>query len=654
MVDQPTSSNEAVDIPDGLTEEWVIEKSRHLNDKFMEWSGSWMPRIDENYALFEGKAINGMRPGAVPFPIANSIIDTNMGRFMSAINGREKLVDAVQKSISVNPMPMPQPAVVPGGAAAPAQEDPTKRVILVEDLINESMTSTPDFMDKCDEMFKLLLLETICVVETYWDKERYSDRIVTRDIDPMTGQPLPQGEEYVENERAFPCFTPVSIRHLAWDPREKWNIGKSSWVRKREMVSVDHLQELAEKGYISNLDAVLKDAPKSGQHDQKKDPDAQRAKIEGHSLPNLDFSDSLYQLDEFWAKLAFKQQGKLVVEEFRWWLIGDKVLVKFEKNPRKPARKPFISAKLNRKPGMLLGQGPMDVVKPLLINIANTMLSKDKLVRAAATTPTFVEPSAGLDTRKLLLEENVIIPVLNAKGVVQGQPPVQAIGLLDAHIGMLIGQAKEATAANDLMQGTGSSSSDTATEAKILEAGAATRFQYNFEMVMNSVFAPLAKEYFLLYKQYGEDGKMTIREAGVDGKATLVLVDDLKGDYDFKAIASQALQNRMGRFRLLEEMLTKLMTASAQNPAMLMTKDGATMKLMPYEFITEQMLPLVDVKGSGTLFRVMTPQEMMQEQMKAQQMQMMQMMGGRPNPGAPNGGAPNQARPAAPAQPGAE
>jgi hypothetical protein len=621
----------AVDIPDGLTKEWVLKKAKHLKEEFRKWAeADWMPTVRDNYRLFEGKPVAGMVPGAVPLPLPNSIVDTNMARLMSAMNGRENLVDAIPRGETMEDDPA----------------DAQRRAQLVGDLANQDILQVPMFMDKCDEMFKTLLLETVVIAEAYYDEDTVCERVIQRDIDPSTQQPVAVGESYNERTRRFPNLEPLSIMRCAWDPRERWNIGNSSWFSKTSMVSIDGLRDLEAKGIIQDVQAVIDEAPKAGEEQNKKtDPDAKRyQEIEGKNLPSLNFSDALYELDEFWATLSFYQNGKLVTEEFRFWVVGGEVLVKFGVNNLKPKRKPVYSAKLNRKPGMMMAQGPMDIIKPLLIDIANLMASKNKLIRSAATTPTFVEPSAGLNISKLVLEENAIVPVLNARGIVRGEPPVGALNAINEHLRFLITQVKEATAANDLVQGAGSASADTATEARILEAGASTRFQYNFETAMNSLFAPLAREFNLLRKQFMQDGEAFVPVAGAEGRAIAVSLEDLRGDYDFRAVSSQALQNRLGRFKMLKETLTELMMASSKDPRLLTTKNGEPIKLTPYEFVTEQMLPLADIKGVGSLFAPLTPQEQQQRQMQMMmQAQAQAMQSGATSPPSPQGPPPQGA-----------
>jgi hypothetical protein len=334
------------------------------------------------------------------------------------------------------------------------------------------------------------------------------------------------------------------------------------------------------------------------------------------NLPTITFDDATFQLDQWWATLTWRQGEELKTDEFIFWVLEDEEVVKFEVTPLKPKRKPFGTAKLNRKSGMLMSISPMDVVKPLLINLANNMARKDKLVIAAANTPTFFEPSTGLDIKRMALQENGYIPVLNAKGISRQEPPVNAIAILDRHNGFLIGQAREATAATEQAQGIGAGGADTATESRILDSSSGMRFQYNSEMVLNGIFGTMARNFYLLYKQFPGEMNMVVRESGVDGKAVKVEPEDLAGDYEFRAIPPQSLNNRMNKFRLLEEMLMKLMQAQGMSPALFTTKDGQQKQLMPFEFLTEQMLPLIEIPGNNLFQNMKVPPQMLMNPMQ--------------------------------------
>lgn len=589
---------------------WLVDKTRHLNKGFEEWFQKPLKSIEDNYRLFENKPIDGMMGGACMLPVVNSIIETNQSRFAGSLISREKFVDAIPKV----------PELMP---TSPEQVEALgEKHQIVEDLTNEDIITTPELPDKIDELLKTLLLENLVVGQVYWDSEEYTDLMPIRDIDPMSGTPVIIGEEEKVGKKSRPNLMVHSIRSLAWDPREKFRIANSSWLRKRMMVSANELLRLEREGVIENAQYAIDKATKNETPNStgaERDPDAKQSQtVEGTQLPAIGWDDGVYQLDEWWATLGYKnKEGQFVTGEYNFWIVGGECVVKFRPNPLKPQRKPFISCKLNRKPGMLLAQGPIDVIKGIVIQIANNMARIEKLVNRAANTPTYYEPSSGLDGRRAIYQENSLIPVISTKGILEGKVPVEALGMIEKFLTFLINQAREATAANEQAQGIGQGEDGTATEAQLLAQSGNMRFQYNADGVCNNFFAPLGREYYLFRKQFGQAGEMVIRDGGIDGMAVEVQPEDLQGDYDFRAIPSQSAGAKLKRFELLKGLLTELMTAQAQNPEIFTDKQGRVMQITGYEFLTEQMLPLVDVRASRGLFKAMDP--MQQEQMRMAQ-----------------------------------
>jgi hypothetical protein len=634
-IDQ-SQDKSTIDIPKGLTKEWLVSKAKHLNQEFDKWfQANILPEIDENARMFEGKLLSGVMQSGVNIPAPDSVVETAAARFMGPILGREAIVDAVQK------------------LANDPDEQGKQNQITVKDLINEAITNVPNFIDKCDEMFRLVLVERMCVLELSWEQEEIQSEGFDMELDPVTRQPLEVPEinpetgepmeqvEHSNKSRRFPDFTPDSIRNWKWDPRQKWRIEDSPWACRRMMVSANDLLKLQEAGQCEGVDYIIEQGVKADPNNTQKDADAARAQnVEGYNLPSIKFDDGIFQLDRFWATLTWKDGGKLMTDEFVFWLVGEEHLIKFEKNPYKKKLKPIATAKIGRRPGVLQGKSPLDVIKDMVKDMQNNMARKNRLIARAANTPTFYEPSSGLDGRKTILQENSLIPVLNVKGIHHEPVPVDAIKAVDSHLSFDLTQIREATASNEVAQGVATDGDSTATEINALGSAASTRFQYMFEMVMNSVFPRMAYVFYQMYKDFSQPGDMVVRDAGVAGASRSVTLEELSGDYEFRAISGQSFGQKLNRFRLLMPLFQQLAQASIQNPMMFKDKNGQPMQLLPYEFLTEQLLPLIDIKASTSLFQPMQapPTGMMPPGMPGQ------MPPGGP-PGPPAGGPPMSMRP---------
>lgn len=584
----------AVQFPEGFPgASWLIARTKHLNSSFKEWFSKDLLNIEDNYKLYELKQVAGTLPNGTVIPVTSAIVDTMTSRIVSSLVPREKFIDAV----STDPE-----SVLTG--------DYNKQT-MVSDFINESITNTVEFKDKCDEAIKTLMLENVTLLETRWTIETKTDKQTQKSIDPITGEEVVIGEEVVTYEEGHPDFVPVSIRSCAWDPRCKTKIKESPWVRIRSMNSINELMQMQQEGIIENVDEVIKKTNKSMTPDSPSDPDAKQSQaVDGKQLPAVGWEDGVWEVDKWYATVAWKKEdGSYAQGEYEFWIVGGDTVVKFRDNLLVPQRKPIVTIKSSRKPGQLMSQGPVDVIKQMQKTLNNNVANLEQLIKNAAYSPTFYEPSSGLDGRRVSLQSNSLIPVLSVKGIERMPPATQAIKEIESYMNFIIDQMRQATAANDQAQGIQNSGADTATEAQILAQGSNTRFGYIVEMINSAMFGDLAEEYFLLWKQFGE--KMIVKDGSNDGKGYEIKPEDLKGCYVFKSVPTQSQQAKLQHFAQLKGLVTDLMQLQMQAPQMLMDDSGKMKQLDLYDFLVNQMLPLVGVQARGLFKDATMPMPMM-------------------------------------------
>ena len=195
-------------------------------------------------------------------------------------------------------------------------------------------------------------------------------------------------------------------------------------------------------------------------------------------------------------------------------------------------------------------------------------------------------------------------PILDVNGIKRFEPAVEAIGIIMKDIEFLLGQMREATAANDQAQGIQQQGVDTATEAQILQQGSQSRFSYIIETINAASFANgIAPEFLMLWKQFGEPGKMVVKDGSNDGKGYAIQPEDLQGDYIFKPVIAQTAQAKQQKFGQLSAIAEKI---GAIPPGMLVDNAGKVKTLDLYGFLTSTLLPLVDVQPRG-LFKDAPP-----------------------------------------------
>ena len=647
--DQTNTPSEIAPItyPDGLTSDWLIGKTKHLNAAHKEWFSKELLNIEDNYKLYELKQVTGTLPNGTTIPRTTSIIDTMTARLVSSLVPREQFVDAVASD------------------AKNLIEGDYDKQETVSDFINETISTTEEFADKCDELLKTLLIENLAVAECRWSIETKTDMKATRAPDPMIPSALPApmpdpltgitppapeppqqpiiSIDPVNYEQPRPDFLPVSIRMLAWDPRCKTKISDSPWLRKRTMCSINELFEMQENGIIQDVNDIVKKSNKAMTPENPTDPDAKQSQaVNSTQLPAVGWDDGVWELDEWWASLPWKDKaGKWQRGEYQFWVVGGDTVVKFRPNPLLPQRKPFVTIKISRKPGQLMSQGPINVIKEMQKDLNNTMANLGQLNKNAAYSPTFYEPVSGLDGRRTSLQSNALIPVLSVNGIKRFDPAVAAISLLTKYIEFIIGQMNESTAANDQAQGIDSGpASQTATAAQILSSGSNTRFGYITEMANASLFGEcgIANEFFLFWKQFGEPGKMVVKDGSNDGKGYLIQPEDLEGGYIFKPVPTQSQQAKAQLYAQRKGVLQDALMMQMQNPALLKDSNGVQKQVQAYDFITQQMLPLINVQGRGLFVDAPPPAPM----------PMGPPPGQAPPPAMPGQGAPPAPMPMAP------
>lgn len=574
-----------IQFPEGFPgADWLIRKTKHLNNAHKEWFSTILLDIEDNYKLYELKQVAGTMPNGTTIPITTSIVDTMTSRAVSSLVPRETFVNAIALDPETN-----------------LEGDYDKQTML-SDFINESIGNSVELADKADEAVKMLWLENVTCLEAKWSIETKTDKQVMRAPDPMMQGPGPiVAEEVTQYECGHPDFEPVSIRMCAWDPRCKNEFAKSPWFRIRSMKSINELFQMQQEGIIQDVDAVVKKSNKAMTPENPTDPDAKQSQsVEGRQLPSVGWDDGVWEVDRWWSTIAWKNpEGVWMEGKYEFWIVGGDTVVKFRDNVLVPQRIPIVTVKSSRRPGQLMSQGPVTVIKQMQKDLNSNMANLGQLMKNASYSPTFYTPSSGIDGRRVSLQSNSLIPALDVNGIKRFEPATQAIELINRYIEFIINEMRQATAANDQAQGIEAGGTDTATEAQILAQGSNNRFAYIIEMINAAMFGGLAQEYFWLWKQFGEPGKMVVKDGSNDGKGYAVQPEDLQGNYIFKPVPTQSQQAKLQHFSQLKSLVTDLMQLQMQAPQMLVGPNGQPKQLDLYDFLVNQMLPLVNVQARG-------------------------------------------------------
>ncbi len=622
----------AVNLEPGMREADIVAGCARQESEFQAWFKPSLDRFDENTKLLENVQAAGIKNAKGPvIPLTYSVTETMKSRLMAPVYGQEKQFDFLpegEESLRQAPM-VPDPAFVPDPMQPmilpPMVPDPNFMpaadvASIMEDFINEAIYDTPDFYQRMDNLMQNLILENTMCARLRW--ETYDDYTLSTVKDKKLDSSLTAtSQEFKKKTRGCPTLEPVSLREMAWDPRARYNMLRARWVRKRTMTHQEELDYLEAEGTVENVGKIRQASQTEiaagtmgagSPVEATQDPQARQSKqVEGVNLPTGAWDGKLVQVDEWWAEITWRdEEGKSQCGDFNFWLADGKTIIKFERiNPElKCLRRPFAFGALNQKDGQLLGLGPIDVIKPLLVDIANVMEQKSKLIWQTANSPIFVEPVSMLDTKRTLLEGMNLVPVLSAKNISRLPIPDAAIRALDQHLAFLITMVRESTASNEQAQGIGGAEEGTATEARILAASAGQRMQYISNMVNASFNAQVAGGYKELFTHCGLEGDMVTREAGVDGKPIPITYDMLKMRFKIRPVSSIPQANKLARFKLLKDTMLEL---AALPPGSLIDDEGQPMQVATYGFTVNDILPLIDVRGGQRLFKRIEPTGLM-------------------------------------------
>jgi hypothetical protein len=601
-----------IQLPDGLTEAMILDQCSRMENEFQQWFKDALDKIEENWRLWENKQAAGIKnPEGPIIPLVFSVCETLKARYMGGMFSQEKLFDLLpdgEEALKPFVCPNPTDPMAPPMTAADVAS-------VMEDFIGESIYDTPDFFQRMDALIGNYLMENVMVARLRW--HQYDDpKLQVQQQKDMEGRPTITGQGFQKKTKGCPILEPRSVREMAWDPRARFNAQAARWIRLRTMTPPSDLRAMEAQGTIQNAEAVEKLTAMEGAANasmaEVADPQArQHKRVEGGSLPAGNWESKLVELDEFWSEITWKNTaGEWQTGDFNFWLGNRKSLLRFQAIPPdlKRLRRPFAMAVANQKVDQMLGQGPVDMIKALVKDIANVLMAKRKLIWQTANSPIFYEPISMLDGKRTLLEGMNLVPTLSSKGINRMEPPVQAINILDKHLGMLIQMVREATASNEQMQGIAASGDTTATETRIMAASAGNRMQYGANMFNATFFVQVAEGYIELFEQCGQEGEMVTREAGVDGKPFPITLPMLAMRFKVRPSSALPQANKDRRFQLLNGMLTQFTNIP---PQMLINEKGEQMQLNFYDFLVNDVLPLVDVRGAQRLFRKAPPPPML-------------------------------------------
>ncbi len=574
-----------VKFPEGLSEEWVLNYCKKREGAFAKWFEKQNTRADEFYMMYENKMVGGGK--GVFLPVSTTVIDTDVARRSAAMFGRTKVVDAIPQFFTEN----------------------NERVKTVEDLVNQTVVYMTNTTEKGFDAIKTQSIEGTGFFKSFW--EIYEEEEITPlyDRDIQTGDPIYSGESQKTETKGRWNWEPVPMNRMLWDPRCMSRIQESPYVRHRDYLTDEELLVMQQNGEIEGVEYILQNEETSDRENEDRERIRQK-RIGENEYENAE--DGTYAVDEWYADIAWRvphkdAEGNQVVgkEEmqtgkFHWWIVNGRKVVMFEPNQLVPKRKPYGSFRYSIRPRRLLGRSALDPIAELQ-NYANRLMgNKQELVKKALQNPTFYERGSGIEGRKTILDEKSLIPVLDANKIKHFPVDVTAIREAKAELADVVAYMRETTASNDIAMGLGGG--ETATETSLLSQSSTSRFQSVVELTYHELYGALAQECFWSLKQFAQPGDLWVRDSSIDGKARKVELGELQGEYKFTPSGVSAEASKQNQLRQKTVFLERMMETHAKAPQIFVDNEGVQHKFDFIKFITEELMPLADVRNGKTYF----------------------------------------------------
>lgn len=578
-----------IDLPDGLTEQMVVEFAKQHNKAHESAYKEKFKRIVKQSEMYENRTTNRVKSDKIiSYPTVFGIVETIYAKLVPAIFGKPKYVEMAPDF--------------------PTQDN--EQVLLVDDFVNQKLQWACRVMQKAKQLVKALVVEGTAVVESVWKIETEEDSDLQYEKHPETGEPIFVGEQSVSKEYQCWDFNVGSILSYAWDPNVvSGMLQDSSWARKRTFISQNELYRWEEQGKIQDVDQIEKIIPasvKSRGEGAIEDWEKKRLEALGQKKANFTYSDEKeYLFEEWYAFITWKAQGEdgeptHKFDRFHFYMVENTKLVMFERNKLKKQRIPWANAPFNISIRDVTGKGVGEPIEYLYDQI-NTFAGKQAdNINRIANPPTYYDRHSGLNGRATFMKQQGMIPVDDATHITTPKVETASVEVTQKYINFLLQLSRDTSGATEQAQGT--EGADTATEFQGLVANAMSRFSDAVGNVESFIIKFLAEECLLFHQQFGQDNQMFVRKGSVEeGECVLLTRQMIQGRYEAVPTSSQNQSNKMGMIKLMNDFITQIGQLLSTNPNLFGDKTFDIGK-----FVTEKIFPLFDV-ANGKEFFVQKP-----------------------------------------------
>lgn len=494
-----------------VTEEKITAKLKKYNSTWKQFFSSYETKLKGFYNLYRNMehTIEGV---SVKVPEVFAIVETQLPHLLNSIFGQSQIIDAKAKY----------------------QDPEGQKTYRVKSYINQLIKDVCDGKAKSEIIIKNMLIYGWAVAKMYWNTKPNVD------FDVMSG-------EIVETNSAHPDFDLVDPFCFAFDTtNQSLDIQNCEWVRERNFKTKNQLLQMRDSGECAWFN---EDDMATGENVGRK--------VRDNTRKSEDKDKNTYY-DEFWFTCYYKdEEGNHVSDEYIAWLLSDKKVIKFQKNPFK--RKMFAITRAYSNPNEFLGMGEGEVIGPLANQLSLTHYQLGKTTKKVGQHLTVIDASAGISPENLRRVESGVLFVQNKGGIdFERTSDAQDIGMLVKVEEYLESKIEGITGIGKTLQGE-AVGDITATQASYQYQNASNRIAMKLSHIQEGLIKVLAENFFLMNKQLL---RYPVEFFDTNNNLIQLTPMDFVGNYDWIPMGSISQANKALQLSQNQQFIASLVQAS--------------------------------------------------------------------------------------------
>ncbi len=516
-------AGQPLEIPEGLTIEEIQTKATKWRSSWESFSSDMISNWEANrdmYYKFEKKTGNKV---ASKLPIIFQNIQIQLPKLVNAIFSRSEVVKPHAE-----------------------QETDPNSILKIKNYVNKQMVVGSKAKKKTYDFITSILIYGIGYAKVFWDTTPGKKFVRTLPATPEfpAGQPI---RKWMSVEKGQCNFQNISVFNFAIDPNyQGYDLQEAEWVSQRIYLSKFELKQMRENGSVGHFsDDDLVDSSKTN--------------ASSYRTPSKDKNKNY--IDEYWASFEIDDENGLRAEDYYFWILNNKTLIKFKKNDYQ--RKPFISSRAYRMIDQFFSISEVDIMKVYAQQAGDVYTKAGLLGKVVGEKAFWYEPSSGFDAQRAQRTEGLVFPLdegglnkVKAEDTTAGQD----LGVLVNWYKTILEQTQAGTGVNDVIAGE-EGGDMTATEVRALVEAASSRLVTKVQNVQDEFIVELADQFYKLSQQF-------VFEHAFKYENTMYYLteDDFDAEYEWTAIGSVTQANKNIRIMQLNELLDTAIKISQAAP----------------------------------------------------------------------------------------